>query len=602
MYALDFEGKCIWVNQTGTELTGYDAEELIGQNLHSLLHHHREDGETYKEEDCLLSQALARGEAANLDDDILWTKSGQAKPTRYVATPVKEEGQAWGQVVSCIDIARRREVERERVVAEVLHEVVVVCARAENMDVTLKLTLEQVMQGFHFSVAHAYLDGAGVGNLHVWRSLEQVAEEYRAASETASEGRGPRESLSRRALLLQRAVVDEVGEDGELRPMAAVPLLASGRAAGVMEFSGRGKVSQSHLLEVLNGAAAQVSWAAERWEGRARLKEQEGRVAKEIRDLETINRENTLLGEMGSLLDSCQDQAEMLAVLGEYGGQLFVGYSGALALLEQGQGELRVGAKWGLEVDKAHFGMNDCWALRRGRLHSVEVGGKLYCEHLVERGGKSVCVPLYNRGEALGVLSLYAAQGGEDSDALALRATESLSVALNSMQVQEMLREQKNYDALTGLGNRRQMEGVLKREIDRAHHSKGMLTLVVLDIDSFGKLNLELGKELGDIVLKTLSTSLSYQIRGRDLVCRTAGDEFAILFPETGLDVAQMRAKQIRERVEGLRIGRHDEVRGISVSMGLSLYEAGETPEAMLERARAALAANRESPKQGGQQ
>ena len=99
-----------------------------------------------------------------------------------------------------------------------------------------------------------------------------------------------------------------------------------------------------------------------------------------------------------------------------------------------------------------HFALADCWSLRRGRLHGVEKGGKLYCEHLVQKGGKSVCVPLYNRGEALGVLSLYASSNGANCEDLALKVTDSLAVAMNNMQAQEMLRDQKTFDSLTGLG------------------------------------------------------------------------------------------------------------------------------------------------------
>jgi diguanylate cyclase (GGDEF)-like protein len=285
----------------------------------------------------------------------------------------------------------------------------------------------------------------------------------------------------------------------------------------------------------------------------------------------------------------------MLAVLGEFGGQLFPGYAGAVALSEARAGWLQVGAKWGEEISKAHFGISDCWGLRRGRLHSVEVGGKLYCSHLSERGGTSLCVPLYNRGETLGVLSLYAATGGEDCEDLGLRTSESLAVALNSMRAQERLREQKSYDTLTGLGNSQQMERVLRREIERAARGVGGLSLLVLDIDDFGKLNERLGKELGDIVLKTLSTSLSYQIRGRDLVCRTAGDEFAIMFPETDKEVAQARSLQIQEKVRALRVGRGDEVQGIKVSLGLGVYQAGDNAESLLERARARLQENKAS-------
>jgi diguanylate cyclase (GGDEF)-like protein len=587
----------VWANHQAADFTGWEASEMHGQVAHSLLHHHKEGGAAYPESDCPLSKALRLGEAANVDNEVLWSKAGVAKMVHYVASPLLDEGVVVGQVVSCIDISRRQAVERAGHVAEITSKIAVACVGAENLEVALRTTMEQVMQGFGFEVAHALVETQETGKTNVWRHFSEVGDEYRQASTAASEGKGDLEHVSRRALALQRLVTVSRASSGKLLATAAVPLLAEGRLAGVMEFGGRGGEDiDADLLEVLNGAATQVSWAIERMQGRWRLRAQEALLASEIRSLEQAKRENALLGELGSLLDSCRDQGEMQAVVGDFGAQLFPGYSGDLALGDAQKGTMAVKATWGEEVSKPHFAANDCWGLRRGRLHGVEAGGKLYCEHLLKRGGKSVCVPLYNHGEVLGVLNLYAKAGAEDADQLALRVSESLAVAMGAMQVQEMLREQKNYDSLTGLGNRRALERALGREMERARHAPPLaLALLVLDIEHFEDFNKTMGKEIGDIALKALATSLSYQIRGRDLVCRTGGNEFAIMFPDTAKAVVEARATQIREKVARLRIGEMEEVRGLSLGMGLSVYQEGEGAEEMLERARAALVASREA-------
>lgn len=587
MYALDKEGRCVWVNQAGIAFSGYREQELLGRNWHELVHHHRESGALYLEADCPLSLALRTGEAANTDNDVLWDKQGQALNIRYVAAPVQEEGLAAVQVVSFIDITKRREVERVGRITEVARVIAVACIRAEDAESAGRVAIEEIMRGFDLEAGHCAFETAETGKVEVWRDLEETNQ---ASGTTETEDKGE-ERLRRKMILMplpERAESDTTIESPRTRVSA--PLMAGKEVVGLMEFVRRGgSVDNGDLQATLSGAAAQLSWTIEREVSKARLRVEERKVGNEMRELAKANRDDALLREMNSLLDGARDEAEILAVVSEFGSQLFGGYRGMLALLEAGKGDLRLRAGWGEEIGKERFMVDACWSLRRGRLHSVEIGGKLYCEHLSVRGGHSVCVPLYSRGEVLGVLSLYAQERGEDFDELALRASESLSGAIDDMKTQEMLWVQKTYDALTGLGNLKQMDRWLQRAIERRGKEGKSLAVLVVEMEGLEALNVSGGKELGDIALKVVSTSLGYQIGGRDVLCRTGGDEFAIVLPETSPEMATTQVQRMRERLARLRVGTVENVHALSVNIGTSFYREGESARELIERARADL-------------
>lgn len=106
-------------------------------------------------------------------------------------------------------------------------------------------------------------------------------------------------------------------------------------------------------------------------------------------------------------------------------------------------------------------------------------------------------------------------------------------------------------DALSGLGNRRHFLETASREIERAQRYKRPLSLIMLDIDHFKAINDNHGHQCGDIVITTLGHMLAQKVRSQDIVCRIGGEEFAILMPETPLDVATQIAERLREALVG---------------------------------------------------
>ncbi len=108
---LDPEGKTIFANPAALKLTGYREDELIGNNLHYLIHHSKEDGTTCPFEECPTYLALNDGKIHRAAETVFWTKAGKSFPVRYITTPIKENNQISGCVVLFRDITERKQAE-----------------------------------------------------------------------------------------------------------------------------------------------------------------------------------------------------------------------------------------------------------------------------------------------------------------------------------------------------------------------------------------------------------------------------------------------------------------------------------------------------------
>ena len=146
-------------------------------------------------------------------------------------------------------------------------------------------------------------------------------------------------------------------------------------------------------------------------------------------------------------------------------------------------------------------------------------------------------------------------------------------------------------DTLTGLNNRRFFDGHFKTMIDQAARRGRPLALMILDIDYFKKVNDTFGHEAGDLVLKAFAARLKRVTRSSDLICRLGGEEFAILMPETTLDVAVRVAERLRGVVEDDLFEIHPDKAGLRVTTSIGLAERGRDHDmaVMMRRADEAL-------------
>lgn len=165
-----------------------------------------------------------------------------------------------------------------------------------------------------------------------------------------------------------------------------------------------------------------------------------------------------------------------------------------------------------------------------------------------------------------------------------------------SDQYQNMMRELNAalksasiHDELTGLANRRALMEVLKEETERASRHGRRFVLVMLDLDHFKQINDQYGHDVGDRALVGVSGLLHGCLRQYDACGRWGGDEFLLLLPESGVDEAQSMLERFVNQVRALRVPTTDGQIGLTVSVGMAQYQAGETFNETLTRADQAL-------------
>lgn len=125
-------------------------------------------------------------------------------------------------------------------------------------------------------------------------------------------------------------------------------------------------------------------------------------------------------------------------------------------------------------------------------------------------------------------------------------------------------------DGLTKLYNHRYFQDELARAFDEAQRYQRPLSLAILDIDFFKKINDSHGHAVGDEVLKTISKLFRDSARSTDLVARYGGEEFAVMMPETDLDDAMTFAEKIRSIIESTSISTQAGELKATISIGVS--------------------------------
>ncbi|MCP4470263.1 MAG: GGDEF domain-containing protein [Gammaproteobacteria bacterium] len=127
-------------------------------------------------------------------------------------------------------------------------------------------------------------------------------------------------------------------------------------------------------------------------------------------------------------------------------------------------------------------------------------------------------------------------------------------------------------DALTGLFNFRHFKAVLQTELDRSKRGGTPTSLVLVDVDHFKSINEDHGLEAGNLVLKQLAEICRSEVRTTDVVCRYGGEVFAIIFPDTHLNLAIKVADRIREEIAATAVALESDEINVTVSMGASVY------------------------------
>jgi len=124
IYGIDLEGRLTFINPAGARALGYEPEQLIGRDLHEVIHHSHADGTPYSKSTNPILQALRRNEPIRMRDEVFWRHDGSSFPVEYTANPLLEEGRISGMVVAFQDVSERRRLERmkDEFISTVSHE------------------------------------------------------------------------------------------------------------------------------------------------------------------------------------------------------------------------------------------------------------------------------------------------------------------------------------------------------------------------------------------------------------------------------------------------------------------------------------------------
>ena len=167
---------------------------------------------------------------------------------------------------------------------------------------------------------------------------------------------------------------------------------------------------------------------------------------------------------------------------------------------------------------------------------------------------------------------------------------ENVSLALANLRLRDTLRELAMADPLTGLANRRQLEGVLKTQLAQAERQDQPLSVLMLDIDHFKRFNDAFGHEAGDTVLREVAAVLKHATREKGYAFRYGGEEFLLVMPELDADQAAARAEEIRSRIAALELTHNGGDLGpITASIGVATAPAQCTFDRLTQAADAAV-------------
>jgi len=184
-----------------------------------------------------------------------------------------------------------------------------------------------------------------------------------------------------------------------------------------------------------------------------------------------------------------------------------------------------------------------------------------------------ITIPLMIENEIIGVLNLNDNENGyfnvTDLDFF-LNVSEFISLSISNAQSFEKAERLSVTDGLTGLTNRQHLEKLLMSEILRSRRYRSPLSLVMMDVDYFKRVNDTFGHQEGDDVLIGVASIIKSLCRSQDVAARYGGEEFLLILPETDGKGAWIIAERVREEVESHRFDHEGKSHSVTISCGIA--------------------------------
>lgn len=182
-------------------------------------------------------------------------------------------------------------------------------------------------------------------------------------------------------------------------------------------------------------------------------------------------------------------------------------------------------------------------------------------------------VPIVSEGKLFGGLCFY---NTEVSDYSEFKFYKTMISELLLLLKMRYLYSETEYlsvvDGLTGLYNRRHFEGNLEREFLRVRRYIAELSIAMIDIDNFKKVNDTYGHQCGDYILKEISKMVSQSFRKTDMIYRYGGEEIVVILTETALEGAMIPLERLREKISNYEFLFNEQKIHVTISLGVASY------------------------------
>ena len=370
----------------------------------------------------------------------------------------------------------------------------------------------------------------------------------------------------------------------------AIPLMVGDSVAGVLDCqSDRPSHFDRETVDLLTLFSTQASMALQN----ARLYTLEQKRAAQLRAINAVAKRATAVLELDELMRSVCDLVRESFPC-DHACVLLTDADTLVARAQNGS------LTPGLETGYRFPAIPDAWkdALASGGiLNEDDLSGIFGHQRLSEQAFSRLCIPLIAHRQPLGLLILSSGEKNffDSTDVQPLESVADIfASAIQNAHYVETVQQLAFLDGLTGIFNRRYFETRIQDEMERAKRYHTELSIVMVDVDHFKRLNDEFGHMLGDEVLRQVSSLLSQRVRKTDVVCRYGGEEFVILLPQTAVHHAVVVADKLRCAIADWEFPGVS--RPLTISAGVAEFpDHATTRDDLLQAADAALYAAKQA-------
>jgi PAS domain S-box-containing protein len=222
IYGVNADGKTTFVNPAAERMLGFTAGELVGKDMHSIVHHTHADGSHYPAMHCPIYAAFRDGAVHQVDNEVFWRKDGSKFFVEYTSTPIRDRGSLIGAVIVFRDITQRREADEKLRAA---------LAEVEQLRKRLEQDNEYLQEEIRLQTNHRGIIGVSAAMQKILRQIELVAPTEASVLITGESGTGKE--------LIARAIHD--ASKRSHRPLIRVNCAAVARDMFESEFFGHAR-------------------------------------------------------------------------------------------------------------------------------------------------------------------------------------------------------------------------------------------------------------------------------------------------------------------------------------------------------------------------